>query len=236
MGAGSGLLQNCQVTVGLYGDSQLHGTGANTGLPTKQTGMRWPLWNLGQQAGIGMMFLGSSALGADSDVRQIYHDGIDGVTINSAQANLVTRTGQYPPEVIIYYLGTNDCNINNQAAATSLSQIQTNVAQIWNLGQRAGKNKTKLIILCSPAATPNNNDKTLGIQQGMPAVITALTALGVNVKGVDLFTILGANTAGNAGFYFNPASPPHPNDAGYVLIAQSVFGTPGSGLLCDYGR
>jgi len=236
MGLGAGLATNCLLTVGLYGDSQWHGTGANAGLPTKSTGCRWPLWNLGQQAGINMMFVGSSSLGADADVRQIYHDGIDGVTINSAQANLVARTPIYPAEVICYCLGTNDCNVNNQAAATSASQIQTNVAAIWNLGQRSGVNKTKLIELCSPAATPSNNDKTAGLAALLPGVCTALQAQGMNVRFVDLFTALGANTAGNSGANFNPASPPHPNDTGYVLIAQMLFGTKGSGLLCDYGR
>jgi lysophospholipase L1-like esterase len=236
MGLAAGLASNCLLTVGWFGDSNFHGTGANTGLPTKQSGSRWPLWNLLQQNGINTFWVGDSNNLHDADVVQVYHDGIDGTTISSNQATLAGRMAINAPEVVVYCMGTNDC-IGGQAAATSLLQIQTNVAALWDIGQRPGVNKTRLIIVCSPPATPSNNSLAQGMSQGLPAVVSAINNGGQrNCKFVDLWTILGTNTVGNAGANFNPASSPHPNDAGYVLIAQSVLGAKGSGLLIDYTR
>jgi lysophospholipase L1-like esterase len=235
MGLGAGLSPTCLMTLGWYGDSQFHGTGANTGLPTKQTGSRWPVWNILQSLGINTFWIGDSTNLHDSDVVQVYHDGIDGTTINSNQAALLARTLINYPEVIVYCMGTNDC-IGGQAAATSASQIQTNVAQLWDAGQRPGFNRTKLIIVCSPPATPSNNNLTTTLAGLLPGVVQTLFASGRNIKFVDLFTLLGANTVGNAGANFNPASSPHPNDTGYVLIAQAVVGVKGAGLLADYAR
>jgi lysophospholipase L1-like esterase len=189
-----------------------------------------------QTAGINAFFVGSGNDLADADVRQKWHDGVDGTRVNSAQAGLITSTVTHCPEVICYCLGTNDCNADNTAAATTAAAIQTNVKAIWDAGQRPGINRVKLIEVCSPPATPANNDKTAALALLLPGVITNLRALGVNALFVDLFTGLGTNNVGNGGAMFNPASSPHPNDAGYVKIAQMLFGTPGSGLLCDWGR
>ena len=236
MGLGAGLPANCLLTVGNYGDSQFNLGGSHTGLPCKAAAHRYVLWNLLQQNGINAFFVGPASTSHDSDVKQVWHSGIDGTRVGTAQAGLVAFTLQNAPEVICYCLGTNDISADGTTAAVLAPTIKTNVSQLWDLGQRAGQNKTKLIEVCSIPDTPAGSPEATKLSPLIRQACAELQATGRNCLFVDLFTALGPNTGTNSGANFDPTSSPHPNDGGHVKIAQALLGTRGSGLLIDWTR
>lgn len=234
MGLGAGLGSNARLTVCRMGDSITAGYGSTPGAATKGTGVGYPLFQLAAAAGIGIQYLGGQNLpGADADVRQKYHEGVSGATILSITANMNLRFG-YHPEVVLLMAGTNDAmvlaNVN-----TMISQLNTAILTAWNLGQRPGVNYTKLVEVAQIPdvnGAQNIHDLVVAYNALIPGTVATHVAAGRNIKVVDCYTPLGANP----GPSFNGASQPHPNDVGYALIAKAWFGTPGSGLLCDYTR
>jgi len=180
-----------------------------------------------------MFFMGQSSLQHDASVAQIYHDGVAGDTIAMIQARALVSIPIHVPEVLLLHAGTNDINIFSTAAATCLTALDALILLCWNLGQRPGINRLKLIEVAQIPRLPNANDSIVTTYNaGIPALASAHRAAGRNVRVVDMNTPLGDPL----GSLFNQASAPHPNAAGYQVMAQQWYGTPGSGLLCDWTR
>lgn len=236
-GLGAGLGSNAQVTVGLIGDSNLAGYGSVPGDSTKNCGCRYPLWVRAKAAGINCMFIGSQTLpGPDAGVRQIYHDAVSGDNIQSAINRANLRVG-YFPEIIFVMMGAIDV-MALASDVTMASQLDTLITTLWLNGQRPGVNRTKLIIVAqigdvfTGANIAAMHALTIAFNNRIPGVVAGQVALGRNVKVLDTYTPLGANPGPN----WNAGSQPHQSEAGYNLLAPLILGTPGSGLLIDYGR
>lgn len=239
MGLGSGLGPNARLTVAPWGDSITAGYGSTPGDVNKNCGYRYPLWQLGQAAGIKMLMVGNQTLpGPDAGVLQKYHGAVSGLSIVGMTNRILAQPGLFP-EIACLMAGANDTFVLSPAA-TMAAQLDTSILTAWNVGQRPGNNRTKLVIV---AQIP---DVFIGVNVAaihqlvidynalIPALVAAHVAAGRNVKMIDLYTPLGANPGPN----FNAGSQPHPNTAGYSLMAPIWFGTPGSGsgLICDYTR
>jgi lysophospholipase L1-like esterase len=190
------------------------------------------LWGLLTAAGIKSMFVGNGAAG-DADVSQRWMDGLVGDTIAQMTARALVSLPVHCPEVLLIHGGTND-NQTGRTAAQALADLDILLGQAWTSGQRtaAAINRLKLIEVALIGDLPGNKQMTLDFNAGIPALVAAHVALGRNIKIVDMFSKMGANPGVN----WNAGSTPHPSVAGYQVMAAQWFGTPGSGLLCDYTR
>ena len=228
---GAGLPANCLLTVNPLGDSITAGAGCNPGDSTKNTGYRNPLVTLCTAAGLKVFLIGNNNSNHDASVVQVFHDGVGGNLISGIKASTVATMPQQAPEVVLMHAGTNDIQsvIPPATIAASLDDL---ILTCWNLGQRPGVNRTKLIEVAQITDCNGRTAQVADFNSRIPALVAAHFAAGRNVKIVDMFSALGPNPGTN----FNGASQPHPNEFGYQIMAQKWFGTPGSGLLCDYGR
>jgi lysophospholipase L1-like esterase len=231
MGRGANLIPQCLLTVDPVGDSITQGAGTNPGDTTRNTGYRFPVWNALQAAGINVRLNGQQSANHDANVVQVFHDGFSGDTIAQIKARVLNSIPALYPEVVLLHAGTNDIQAATPAN-TIITALDDLILTIWNLGQRPGFNRLKLIevaVLCDvhigKAITPVVN-------AAIPGLCAAHYAAGRNVLAVDMYNTLGPNPGPN----FNGASQPHPNETGYQLMAKQWIGQPGSGLLCDWGR
>ena len=230
-GLGVGLGLNALLTMGLWGDSITVGAGTASGDTTKNTGYRYPLWNALQGVGINAAFVGNASNGHDSDVQQIHHDGVIGDTISMISTRVQATFGIRCPEVALLYAGTNNVQLS-QSASSIATELDALILLMWQLGQRPGYNKTKLIEVAQIGDLQFNDSITTAYNALIPDICATHRANGRNVHEVDMFTALGPNPGPN----WNPSSTPHPSETGYNLMPAVWMGAAGSGLLRDYTR
>lgn len=232
MGLGAGLPANCLLTVNPLGDSITAGTGTNPGDSTQNSGYRNPLVKLCAAAGIRIFTVGGSNILHDASVVQVWHDGVGGNTIAQIKASALATIPFQCPEVVLLHAGTNDIAGGILTAQQMQAALDDLILTCWNFGQRSGQNRTKLIEVALITDSNGRTPQVIAYNAGIPAIVAAHFAAGRNVRLVDMFTALGPNPGAN----FNGVSVPHPNEFGYNIMAAKWFGTPGSGLLCDWGR
>ncbi len=228
--AGSDLPTAARVTIACYGDSITSGTGTAPGDATKNTGYRYPLYSLLTAGGVRPFFTGTQAVG-DADAPQIMNDGVAGETTPQITTRIVAGQSARQAEIVLIHAGTNDIQIGTPDATIG-ALLNTAVTDAWEYGQRAGANRTKLVVIAQICDIWTQAAHVLAVNALIPAIVAAHVAAGRNVKMVDMYTALG----GGQGANFNQASFPHPSVAGYEIMAGIWAGAAGSGLLIDWTR
>jgi len=147
------------------------------------------------------------------------HEGFSGFTISggaagSLAAQVDNAIDATDPNIVLLMIGTNDVNgsINLADAPNRLGAL---LDQITNDAPDALLAVAQII----PIANAQANTRVQAYNAAIPALVQSRAAAGKHVVLVDMFTPF--NTNPNVAGLMNDAL--HPNDAGYVLMAQTWY-------------
>jgi GDSL-like Lipase/Acylhydrolase family len=151
------------------------------------------------------------------------HEGYSGYLIDTGP----TRPGLLPimdaafaastPHIVLLQIGTNDIaqmfDLPNQP-----NRLGILIDKIISLAPRA-------LVVVAQIGPTNMDDRTARVKafnDAIPAVVQQRVAAGKHVTMVDMFTAFTSNPAYKTALLFDEV---HPNDAGYVLMAQTWYDT-----------
>jgi len=149
------------------------------------------------------------------------HEGYSGYTIDPGGGRdgispLVDGAiTMFKPHIILLMIGTNDVNLS-----LDLTQAPTRLGTL--LDQLIADAPNTLIVVAK--LTPTTNDTTNGrvrtYNDAIPALVKTRADAGKHVGLVDMYAAFTANSSYKTALMNDEL---HPNDAGYVLMAQSWY-------------
>ncbi len=148
------------------------------------------------------------------------HDGVVGSTIddhlngtNGCTAIATLLASQYLPDIIVSYIGINNCNVGSNVISATLTAYDSLLT-----AYRTNAPTTKVVVCTiTDSSTAQTRSNINGVNAGLPALISAQNALG------GLFTLYDANTqcgANNASGNFQDTL--HLNVAGQALFLSGL--------------
>ncbi len=197
------------------GDSITFGIGAMTPV-AGQGGYRVELFRRALADGHDITFTGRVANGPNTLDGQPFprgNEGYPGATINDGNNQLANRVdaalAAADPHIILLMVGTNDV----------FGQAQNPPSDLGNLlDQLTNAEPDALLVVAQivPIQQAAGNARAQAYNATMPALVQERVAAGKHIMLVDMFTPL----ANNPGLF---ADVLHPNDAGYVAMAQTWY-------------
>jgi lysophospholipase L1-like esterase len=147
------------------------------------------------------------------------HEGFSGFTISgggagSLAAQVNNAIAQTDPNIVLLMIGTNDVN-GNIDLANAPNRLGALLDQITNDAPDALLAVAQII----PTMTAQTNTRVQAYNGAIPALVRTRAAAGKHVVLVDMFTPFNSN-ANFAGLMNDNL---HPNDTGYVLMAQTWY-------------
>jgi lysophospholipase L1-like esterase len=147
------------------------------------------------------------------------HEGFSGFTISgggagSLAAQVDNAINVTDPNIVLLMIGTNDVNgnINVANAPTRLGAL---LDQITNDAPDA----LLVVAQITPTMTAGTNTRVQAFNAAIPGLVRTRAAAGKHVVLVDMFTPFNTN-ANFAGLMNDNL---HPNDTGYVVMAQTWY-------------
>jgi lysophospholipase L1-like esterase len=149
------------------------------------------------------------------------HQGHSGFTISGggagSLAGLVDASiAASNPDIILLHIGTNDINLNQNVAAAP-QRLGALIDQITDDAPDA------LLVLAQiiPTTTAATNTRVQAYNAAMPALVASRVAAGKHIALVDVYTpFINTPNFGTATIMNDFL---HPNDAGYVVLAQTWY-------------
>jgi hypothetical protein len=202
------------------GDSITEGTGSSGG------GYRVELFRLAVTNSKHVTFVGRNANGPATVSGQPFpqhHEGYPHYTIDDELA--AGRMGISPlvddgisvgkPNIILLMIGTNDVNnsIDLASAPTRLGAL---------LDRMTTDAPSALIVVgkLTPTASDATNVDVATYNDAIPTLVESRTALGKHILTVDMYAAMTANPSYKTALMHDGL---HPNDAGYVVMAQTWY-------------
>jgi hypothetical protein len=202
------------------GDSITEGTGSSGG------GYRVELFRLAFTNSKHVTFVGRNMNGPATVSGQPFpqhHEGYPHYTIDDELA--AGRMGISPlvddgismgkPNIILLMIGTNDVN-NSIDLATAPMRLGALLDRMTTDAPSA------LIVVAklTPTASDTTNMNVAAYNNAIPALVQSRTATGKHVMLVDMYAAMTANSNYKTALMHDGL---HPNDAGYVLMAQTWY-------------
>jgi lysophospholipase L1-like esterase len=147
------------------------------------------------------------------------HEGFSGFTISgggagSLAAQVDNAIAQTDPNIVLLMIGTNDVN-GNIDVANAPNRLGALLDQIINDAPDSLLAVAQLI----PTMTAQTNTRVQSYNAAIPALVRSRAAAGKHVVLVDMFTPFNSNP--NFAGLMNDNL--HPNDSGYVVMAQTWY-------------
>jgi lysophospholipase L1-like esterase len=147
------------------------------------------------------------------------HEGFSGFSISggaagSLAAQVDNAIDATDPNIVLLMIGTNDVN-GNIDLANAPNRLGALLDQITTDAPDALLAVAQLI----PITNAQANTRVQAYNAAIPALVQARAAAGKHIVLVDMFTPFSTNP--NAAGLMNDAL--HPNDAGYVVMAQTWY-------------
>jgi len=202
------------------GDSITEGTGSSGG------GYRVELFRLAVTNSQHVTFVGRNANGPATVSGQPFpqhHEGYPHYTIDDELA--AGRMGISPlvddgismgkPNIILLMIGTNDVN-NSIDLATAPMRLGALLDRMTTDAPSA------LIVVAklTPTASDTTNVDVATYNNAIPALVQARAAAGKHILTVDMYAAMTANSSYRTTLMHDGL---HPNDAGYVVMAQTWY-------------
>lgn len=207
------------------GDSITDGVGSSNGKPS----YRYELFRASLSNGKKLTFVGSAQNGPDMVEGVTFpknHEGHSGWTIDDGG----DRSGLYPkiegwldsakPHIVTLMIGTNDVNIN---------------LDLPNAPQRLGllldriinKSPNALVVVAQivPTKVDSTNDRVKAYNAAIPALVKARADAGKHITMVDMYGAFTKNADYKTAYMKDDL---HPQDAGYVVMANTWYAAIGS--------
>jgi hypothetical protein len=201
------------------GDSITFGIGARTPL-TDQGGYRMELFRRARADGHALTFVGREANGPMTVANQPFppgHEGYPGATINDGNNQLANRVdaavAAANPDIVLLMIGTNDVNGNINNPPDDLRNL---INQITNDAPDA------LLVVAQivPTRTAGTNTRVQAYNATLANLVRESAAAGKHVTGVDMFSAFVADPNFATALLNDNL---HPNDAGFVVMAQTWY-------------
>jgi lysophospholipase L1-like esterase len=201
------------------GDSITFGIGARTPL-MDQGGYRMELFRMARADGHALTFVGRQVNGPATVANQAFpqgHEGYPGATINDGNNQLANRVdgavAAADPDIVLLMIGTNDVNGNINNPPDDLRNL---INQITN----GAPDALLVVAQIVPTRTAGTNTRVQAYNATVADLVRESAAAGKHVTGVDMFSAFTANpNFGTALLNDNL----HPNDAGFVVMAQTWY-------------
>ncbi len=195
-----------------FGDSITDGVGSSGG------GYRVELFRLAVTGAKGITFVGRNVNGPTTVAGQPFprnHEGWSGYTIagiSSSLADMAITLAK--PHIITLMIGTNDVNqgMDNGAPnrlGTLLDTITTDAP-----------NALLVVAKMVPTTNDGTNGRVRTYNDAIPGLVQSRVASGKHILMVDMYGAFTANTSYKTALMNDVL---HPNDAGYVVMAQTWF-------------
>lgn len=201
------------------GDSITFGIGARTPV-FDQGGYRMELFRRARADGHAITFVGRQANGPMNIVNEPFptaHEGYPGASINDGNNQLADRVdgaiNAGDPDIILLMIGTNDVNGNFNNPPDDLRNL---------INQLTGDAPDALLVVAQivPTRTAGTNTRVQAYNTSVANLVRESAAAGRHVALVDMFSAF-VNNPNFATALLNDNL--HPNDAGYVIMAQTWY-------------
>ncbi|MER5766390.1 FG-GAP-like repeat-containing protein [Streptomyces sp. NPDC001985] len=190
-----------RLTVMPLGDSITEGAGSST-----RSSYRAALWPRLTGRTTALDFVGSQRHGQLPDTD---HEGHSGWLIDGLSANIDGWLAAARPNVVLLHIGTNDMDRNHQVA-TAPARLAGLIDQIV----AASPATTVLVASLVPSTSPAVQARVTAYNAQIPGIVAERRAVGHKVEHVDMSAVTTADLRDRL----------HPNDAGYVKMADAFFG------------
>jgi lysophospholipase L1-like esterase len=195
-----------------YGDSITEGGYNEDGTWYSEGGYRIGLWQMLDQTGYDVHFVGSASNG---DFPEANHEGHSGWRIDQVDAQSEQWVRDANPDFILLMIGTNDCNQNYQMD-TIITRLKTLIAHLQSAGPHAQLFVSNLFYTNSPAT----NSRIDLYNSGLEPLIRAKAAVDPRVHFVDFQSVIGNGEHGTSDDLIDGV---HPSPDGYALMAKTWF-------------
>jgi len=203
------------------GDSISYGDGSST-----HGGYRAPLFHLTLTKGQSITFVGTFMDGPDT-VDGVpfpkHHEGHSGYEI-AGDHGIAPFTAQaikgYSPQMVLLMIGTNDIAFNEDPPHAPM--------RLGALMDIILETDPKLLLVVAqivPTTDDAKNALVVAFNAEIPALVKARLDAGKHIAMVDMYGALTADASYKTDYMFNEY---HPNDAGYVKLAETWYAKIGS--------
>jgi lysophospholipase L1-like esterase len=192
-------------------------------------GYRVRLFHLANQNGRAITFVGSETNGpstVDGKPFPRRHEGHSGFTIddNSQRSGIsplvAAAMTQYKPHIITLMIGTNDVGLS-----LDLSNAPTRLGNLIDSILAADPAVLLVVAQIVPAKDASMNARVRAYNAGIPGLVATRAAAGKHVVSIDMYGAFTSNS-----HYMNDYMDDdlHPNDAGYVVMADTWYAAIGA--------
>jgi lysophospholipase L1-like esterase len=149
------------------------------------------------------------------------HEGYSGYTIDTGGGRTGISTlvdagiSANLPHIVLLMIGTNDVNIS-----LDLTNAPTRLGALLD---RINKDAPKALIVVAklvPTTNDTTNTRVRTYNDAIPGLVQTRAAAGKPIVLVDMYTAISANTSYKTALMNDEL---HPNDAGYVVMAQTWY-------------
>ena len=211
------------------GDSITYGVGSTgTGDDLEETGggYRKPLWNSLDGAGYSIDFVGRENEPVFTDFDDNEHEGHKGIAVKGLRDVIGFRLQNYPADVVLIHLGTND--INNNGGANAIDDLNI---LLDNIDIYEDSNSHVTVILaqiinrpCDLSNPVNSCDirynQTSALNDDIATLVQNRVNAGDDIRLVNMEDDTGLDYSATSFDFFDTI---HPTNAGYAKMAAVWF-------------
>jgi lysophospholipase L1-like esterase len=204
------------------GDSITYGVGSTT-----MGSYRAPLFQLAVTANQSITFVGRQTTGPTMVAGRTFprgNEGYSGYTIDpdtvdgrSGISPLVDDAiNMFHPHIVLLMIGTNDVHLTYMLSAAPM--------RLQNLIDKVTADAPNALVVVARLTPTQDDTVNANIQtynDGIVAVVQSRVALGKHVAVVDMYTPFTSIASYKATLLYDML---HPNDAGYIVMAQVWYG------------
>jgi lysophospholipase L1-like esterase len=202
------------------GDSITYGDGSSN-----HAGYRAPLFHLALTNQKSVTFVGGMTDGPDT-VDGVpfpkHHEGHSGYEIDGVAGFAAAAITSWHPQIVLMMLGTNDI-----AFGYDVANAPTRLGALIDIVTGADPSLLLIVAQIVPCTDDAANAQIQTLNAAIPALVDAKAAAGAHVRMVDMYGAITANANYKTETMFNKW---HPNDAGYVKMADIWYASIGSTL------
>jgi len=200
------------------GDSITDGVGSSGG------GYRVPLFSTTVTNTQAITFVGRNVNGPTTVSGRMFprnHEGYSGYTIDpgggrSGISPLVDAAiTMFHPHIVLLMIGTNDVNIS-----LDLANAPTRLGALLDRITSDAPNALLVVARITPTRTDATNTRVQTYNNAIPGLVQTRAAAGKHIVVVDMYAALTANTNYRTALLNDDL---HPNDAGYMVMAQTWY-------------
>jgi lysophospholipase L1-like esterase len=207
------------------GDSITDGVGSSGG------GYRVPLFSTTVTNMQAITFVGRNTNGPTTVAGRTFprnHEGYSGYTIDpgggrSGISPLVDGAiSMFHPHIVLLMIGTNDVNIS-----LDLANAPTRLGALLDRITTDAPNALLVVARLTPTTNDTTNGRVRTYNNAIPGVVQSRVTAGKHIVLVDMYAAFTANMNYKTALMNDEL---HPNDAGYMVMAQTWYAAIGSYL------